>query len=413
MADRSPDDIEREIEAERGALARSLDALQNQFSPETMIDNASGYMREHGAVWAESAARQARDNPLALALTGVGLAWLIAGPARKRSAAGTYDRWAFTHDETSFAENYGETRHDEVRMGTASAPSLASGRVRSSAPRPQPRVGYDQRSYEPAAGFRSSDDPMTGSMSGFDDRLARASGDSRAAGDYGSRASQDPSLSDRISDGAHDAADWVRNAFDSISDRFGSTAPVWTRSADWTSPADTAEQRSSLSQRLMEGTERMTDTARDRVMAAREAALDAQHYVSARTRDYAASGREYYGEQPLIGGLLAFGIGAILGAVLPRTRQEDAYLGSYRDRALEEAERIYHEETGKLRDVADAALDEAKAVANEKMDQVKSGTPSGNDVARKAEGEVKNAADRIADAAKSEAQKRDLGGSVS
>ena len=156
----------------------------------------------------------------------------------------------------------------------------------------------------------------------------------------------------------------------------------------------------------------MTDAARDRVMAAREAALDAQHYVSARTRDYAATGREYYGEQPLIGGLLAFGIGAILGAALPRTRQEDAYLGAYRDRALEEAERIYHEESGKLRAMADAALDEAKDIANKKVEQVKSGTPSGEDVAAKAKGEVKSAAERIADAAKTEANKRDLGGSA-
>lgn len=397
MTDRSPDEIEREIEAERAALARSLDQLQHQFSPEAMIDTASGYVREHGTVWAENAARQARDNPLALAVTGIGLAWLIAGPARKRARPGTYDRWAFMHDRSDFRETFGAPRHDEVEMGTARS-------VRSRLPqsRQTPRVGYDHRVYEPAAGFRSDGDPMTGSMSGFDERLARASGDR-----------DDPSLRDRVSERAGDAADWVRHAFQSMTDRFGSNAPTWTRSDDWTAHSNQAERSESLKKRLMEGTEKMTDAARDRVIAAREAALDAQHYLTARGRDYAETGREYYGEQPLIGGLLAFGIGAIIGAALPRTRQEDRYIGAYRDRALEEAERIYHEESAKLRAVADAALDEAKKVANEKLDEVRSRTPSGEDVAARAKGEATDAADRVADAARDEAKKRDLGGSVS
>lgn len=394
MSDRSPDEIEREIEAERGALAKSLESLQNQFSPETLVDNATAYLRRNGGEWAQSASKQARDNPVALAVTGIGLAWLIAGPARKRSQAGTYDRWAATHDETSFRETYGTPRSDETEVGHSSP-------VR---PSPPPSVAYDDRDYAPAAGFRTTGNPMTGSMRGFDDRLARTSAGPSDDG---------PGLTQRLSDGAEGVVDRVRHAFDSIRDRFGPSSPDWARSSDdWMTGTETRSHGESLRQRLMEGTESMTDAARDRIVAAREAALDAQHYLADRGRDYADTGREYYSDQPLIGGLLAFGIGAMIGAALPRTRQEDEYLGAYRDRALEEAERIYDQESGKLRAVADAALTEAKSVASETLEAAKAGTPSGKEAVDRVEGAAKSAAERVADAAKSEADKQNLGGSV-
>ncbi len=401
MSDRTPEQIEREIEEERGALARSLDTLTDQLSPDALVDQATTYLRRNGGEWAQNATRQARDNPVALAITGVGLAWLIAGPARKRSTAGTYDRWAATHDRDGFRDTYGTPNEDEVEVGHS-----AGAIDRTPPPRmARPSVGYDRRDYAPATGFRSTGDPMSGSMRGFDDRLASASGDAYEP--------SGPTLTERLSSGAEDAMDRVRGAFDSIRERFGSSAPEWARSSDdWMTGSDTTDRGASLKMRLMEGTDKMTDAARDRVIAAREAALDAQHYLSARGRDYAATGRDYYSEQPLIGGLLAFGIGAMIGAALPRTRQEDEYLGGYRDRMLEEAERVYAQESGRLRAVADAAMDEAKSVASETLDSVKSGTPSGKDAVNRAEGAAKSAAERVADAAKSEAEKQNLGGSV-
>ncbi len=83
--DRSTDQIEREIELERVELARSLESLQRQFSPEVIVDRVSGMLRDNGGEFAGTALKQARDNPLALAVTGVGLAWLIAGPAKKQT----------------------------------------------------------------------------------------------------------------------------------------------------------------------------------------------------------------------------------------------------------------------------------------------------------------------------------------
>lgn len=122
MTDRSPRDIEQEIEAERSALEQSIEALQAQFSADAIIEQASGFLKTHGAEVAQSLARTARDNPGAVALTGVGLAWLLTA------------------------------RNDVGRAGQ------------------KVRAAYDTRSVPTAGGFRSE----RPAMAGFDERIAAA-----------------------------------------------------------------------------------------------------------------------------------------------------------------------------------------------------------------------------------------------
>ncbi|MCK0168382.1 DUF3618 domain-containing protein [Jannaschia sp. S6380] len=367
MTDKTPDQIEREIEAERGELARSLEELQAKFSPEALVNTATGLFRDHGGAIADNATRQVKQNPLALVVTGVGLAWLIAGPGRKTGQ--TYDRWSATHGIDAFRDHYGRPED-----------------------RDPPRVAYDDRVYASAPGFNPDRDPMTG----FDDRLARAEGDW-----------EEPGLRDRVQDRVRGAAQSARDGLASARARVAGTAASLGSDSDGSSGSD-----KSMLDRLKEGTENMTDAARDRVIAARQRAYEAQRRVEDHARQYASYGREAYGSQPLVGGLIAFGVGALIGAALPRTRREDEYLGVYRDRAMSEAERIYREESSKLQSVARAAADEAKAVASDAIEQVKSGAPSGKEAVDQAEGAAKSAATRVADAAKSEAEKKDLGGSV-
>nr|WP_111298418.1 DUF3618 domain-containing protein [Paracoccus saliphilus] len=75
----NPEQLEREIEADRDALRQTLDSLQDEFSLDGLSRRLSSTMREHGSEWVGSASDAARANPVALALTGVGLAWLIFG----------------------------------------------------------------------------------------------------------------------------------------------------------------------------------------------------------------------------------------------------------------------------------------------------------------------------------------------
>ncbi len=76
---RTPDDIERELEENREGLRSSIAALQDTFSPETIFRSVTDNVGRHGGDFGKSIGAAARENPLALAVTGVGLGWLIFG----------------------------------------------------------------------------------------------------------------------------------------------------------------------------------------------------------------------------------------------------------------------------------------------------------------------------------------------
>ena len=75
----TPERIEREIEQDRDALSRTLNDLQDELSLDGFARRLTDKFRENGSEWANTASDAARSNPVALALTGVGLAWLIFG----------------------------------------------------------------------------------------------------------------------------------------------------------------------------------------------------------------------------------------------------------------------------------------------------------------------------------------------
>jgi hypothetical protein len=367
--EKTPAEIEREIEAERAGLARSLEELQAQFSPEAMVNTATTYMRSHGGDIASTIGRQIKANPMAAVLTGVGLAWLMLGSRNERDHHHYYEmdegdadfRSAFSPDDPGF-----ETRRE-------------------------PALAYDERVY-PAAPGRLAEPQQEG----FETRVERA----------------DEARTDRdeftvnADHGLHDAQRSSSRSDRMKAKAYGARQRAYARSAD-------------LKARLSEGTESMSEAARIRVMRARQQAYEAQATMERRYGEYMASGRRSFEENPLLMGALAMGIGAAIGAALPRTEREDEAFGSYRDRAMEEADRVFREETAKLRAVAEAAVGEAKTMASEAMEtadaklkDAKSTAPTGKDAVDRAESVVTTAADRIASAARDEAEKQDLGSNL-
>lgn len=73
---RTPEEIERQIEEDRARLTDTLETLQDRFSIDTIVEQLKGYALENGGRFGTSAARVARDNPIAVALTGIGASWL-------------------------------------------------------------------------------------------------------------------------------------------------------------------------------------------------------------------------------------------------------------------------------------------------------------------------------------------------
>ena len=90
MADNisDPSRIEHDLEQTRSRLGGHLNELQNRLSPGQVLDDAVTYFRgNEGADFGRNLLESVRSNPLPAALTGIGLAWLMASGPRARAAA--------------------------------------------------------------------------------------------------------------------------------------------------------------------------------------------------------------------------------------------------------------------------------------------------------------------------------------
>ena len=364
---RNPDEIEREIEKEREGLTRSIHELQDTFSSDNLIHSVTDNFRTHGGDIGKSVGAAARENPLALALTGIGLTWLIfgRGPSSDRLSA------AARHSADDDMTLYGERR-------TAYGATATSGTVgpRSAVPAGDGPNWIRDEDRGPSATQRA--------RAGWRNTSAAAGERFRSGGRS-------------LSHGAHAAGDSMSHGAGRIRDR-----------------------SQDMANRLSEGTQHLGEGARERVIQARERAIAASEQASRSMSRGADRAADFFEDHPLVGGAIAFAVGAAVAGALPRTRYEDEHFGEESDRLYHEAERIFEEERAKAQRVAGAALDEAGRVGDEAKQDADKAARSMKDQADSEAGGEENAADatadrvedaarRVSEAAGNKAREEDLG----
>lgn len=349
---RTPEEIEREIETQRSALTSNLDDLQDRFSIDGLVRQIGDQFREHGGDMGRAITEQVKANPVPLALTGIGLAWMMFGNPRPSPRTEGYSR---------AEDDYRRTRLEHDRPYT----------------RPTTRIGS----------------PRTSPSWVRDD-------------DEGPRGSE--GLVARAKDGADSAATAVRSGLSSA----GSTASDAAASAA-SSVAGAAESMrdgvAAAGSWIAEGTETLTEEGRQRVIAARQKARDMRRRTMATVGQGADAAADFYDRQPLVLGALALAVGAAIGGALPRTRVEDDLMGAQSDHLIEEAERIFEEEKAKAAKVVQSVTDEAKDIASETKADLDSGAPGDKSAAEAIADKAKAASHRLADTAKAAAKEEELG----
>lgn len=86
---KSSADVEKDVEASRSALDRNVEALRDKMTPGQLLDEAMTTMGGAGQQIASKFIDQAKQNPMPLAVMGLGIAWLVAsnrGPGSSGSA---------------------------------------------------------------------------------------------------------------------------------------------------------------------------------------------------------------------------------------------------------------------------------------------------------------------------------------
>jgi hypothetical protein len=288
-------EIEQEIAQDRQRIEERLDAIQQRMSPGQLVDEALAYVKSSGGgEYASNFGAAVKNNPIPLALMGVSLAWLMAGPKTSLSsyAAGSDDTYPL-------ASTTGNLR----RIG----PPEVNGESRYS-------------HFTDAAGSR---------FKALTDETGRRAGHFVDASGKTFRGFADASGRQ-----IHDIRDEAGNLFEEASGWVSSTWQAITGSAG------KASQTLSTAGSTAAG---MSSQLNDVVL-------------------------KHFKDQPLVGGALAFALGAAIGAALPHTHIEDQALGETSDKLKDTVSAEVSKTVDTVGEAASDAYQKAVTVASDVHD---------------------------------------------
>jgi len=82
-------ELEREVEDARGRIDQTVEALKDKMQPKEMFDEATKMMGGASNKVLTTAVEQLRENPIPIALIGLGVAWLAISQTRRPSIGGS------------------------------------------------------------------------------------------------------------------------------------------------------------------------------------------------------------------------------------------------------------------------------------------------------------------------------------
>ncbi|MBL8658173.1 MAG: DUF3618 domain-containing protein [Rhodospirillales bacterium] len=423
--DKSPDEIEQEIIATREHIDRTLDVLTERLSPGGLFDQAMHTARETGGEFTLNLGRTVRDNPVPVALLGLGLGWLMVADRQRKSGYGGYASYDYNgRGIGGYAASDGGDESYRRRVAGTPTPSAETRDIDvpddwAAAYEAQPRewagddragvTGHEhgtagdsaRRAYETtraeAEAMRSSlvESGRRGSERAREaaDRARDAVGDTADRLRAGGR-----DAGERVRAGAHDSADRLRASGHDAAERVragGRDASERLRAGG----RDAAERMRHTGRRVKE---RMRDGRRGLAESADDAMAHTRAYGEAvserasamyrrsgyavrsageRAVDAAGSAGAFAREHPLAVGLVVAAAGAIIAGLAPRSRREDELMGETSDELKSAARDAANAEIERVRDAASAAMrtgreearragltaDDALAAADEKV----------------------------------------------
>jgi ElaB/YqjD/DUF883 family membrane-anchored ribosome-binding protein len=116
-SEKSPQEIERDIEHTRSRLSRDIDELGNKLSPQNLKEEAKSAIKDAAQGAVSNVGEQARrtgsrlvevirENPLPVIAVGAGVTWLLTQRSRSEVSGSRMARYAYTGHERRQGENW-------------------------------------------------------------------------------------------------------------------------------------------------------------------------------------------------------------------------------------------------------------------------------------------------------------------
>jgi ElaB/YqjD/DUF883 family membrane-anchored ribosome-binding protein len=334
---KSSAELQREIETQRSRVEDTIDQIQDRLSPGQLVDELLAYTKGGGSEFVSSLQRNVTANPLPVALLGVSLAWLMAKPAGATSASdqpSTIRSDRHWDDSINRRRGYGTSEDydedDNYPVTIISGASLQ--RLGSSTD--ERGDTYSEFSDDAGKKFKARSD-ATGKRAGhfMDETGNMFRGFTNSAGE------RIEHFRDEAGNLLDEATGWASHTWQKAREKMHDARDAMQ------SGASSGKSRAGQAGEMLHG---QMDSLNQTII-------------------------NQFRDQPLVGGALAFALGAALGSALPHTAQEDALLGEASDNVKgkvgETASDLYDQGKEKAADVYSSAADKA----GELYQQVKDG----------------------------------------
>ena len=337
------DRIERELAATRARLDGTIDALQQKLSPGELMSQAATYFKEgSGMDLSHNIGRSLRDNPVPVALIGLGLGWLVVAGSRRPEAANDSSRQAD-------ADMYGRRQYRSGAYRYASPDRIPDRAAHRAMPyEPTLRDNFAAKIREAVDGVKRATDEDDAT---FQERVAAAKGTivgvTRQIGEAAA------SFRERVEEAVTAASESARRA----------SREALTLAGDAGTAA--ADMAGGIAERGAAGLRSVYDYGRSSAHEMREGTDDAVR----RAQDLGTRATAYLQEQPLLLGAIGVSLGAALGMLLPSSRYEREMLGEVREGLRDTAVET-------VRDMRDRAVRVAEMVVDTTKDAMADKAPS-------------------------------------
>lgn len=328
-------ELQREIEQQRSRVEDTIDQIQDKLSPGQLVDELLAYTKGGGGEFVASLQRNVTANPLPVALLGVSLAWLMAKPASAqpydRSTARSDQQWDDSINDARGYRTSGDFDDEDHPVTVISGSSLR----RLSNSSDEHGESYSEFADDAGKRFRARSD-ATGKRAGHftDEAGNRFKGFTNAAGER-----------------VEHFVDEAGNLFDEAS---GWASHTWQKAREKMHDARDAMQSGATSGRARAG--------------------QAGDMLQGQMENLNQTILNQFRDQPLVGGALAFALGAALGSTLPHTAQEDALMGETADavkgKVGETASELYDQGKDKAADLYASATEKVGEVYQQAKDGV-------------------------------------------
>lgn len=315
---RSPEEIESDISRTRSHLDETLHELEQRLSPQQWMNGTVEYFRQGGANAAmANLSNTVRHHPVPVMLTGVGLGWLILSQRKSRRGSPEPD-----DDHSAFP----------VASTTSHVP-------------PSEQITATPRS----AGAEASTAGIT--STGTDPATVGASATSSPA---------TPNVGRESNQGGNSKLDAAKSRAQQMAGNARSSTQQLTGNVKGRAQTMMSNVREKSGH--MKGAGQSTrNMSRNVSQKAQGACEQTTHFIQ---------------DHPLVAGAMGIALGAALGSLVPTTRVENERLGGFRDKAVDRANEVGHQQVEKTQAKMSEKADEVQARVHDKAEQAKASSTS-------------------------------------